>query len=273
MPNLTLPVFQNWIVTANGAAPVAQTLGANNEYLRYDLTHNPGATFSRCTHTLVGLAAGGAVANVGQPVVSYRIAFTPSATGDTFFLPFNNNQIHSVALPLNPGPLDVRHVFTANLSGCALFIDTDPVNNLLYFHHANCIGGLYNVANPTTHPPSTQTPAAVGRLTTLHQNGLTWFGWHANVVPATSLFKSTYYAQLDTEWRRKRSQFRFNVEAWGGTTAWGFYNGASWEFWYQTFGSMTYSRPFFAPKGWVNGQSVTIMNKKSDALLDVQQFH
>lgn len=197
--------------------------------------------------------------------------FAPAAGGDTFFLPFNNNQIHSVALPAHPAVGGVRFVFTVNLSGCALFVDDDVANGKVYFHHANCMGGAYNVANPVTAAPTDQTPAAVARLNQLHNRALVRFGW-GGAVPRASLFKATYNAQVDAEWLRKQGQGRTHVQHLAGTTAWGFYNGAAWEFWYQTFGAMTYDRPLTAPARWRHGQHITIMNKKADVLLDVARF-
>lgn len=273
MPNLTIAIFNNAIVKTNGNAPVAQSLGPNGAYKRYNLTHVVPAAHSRCNHNVEPVNALGYVAGPNEPISSLRVVCANAANGDSFYLPFNNNEIHSVALPRTPGVNDVRYVFTVGLSGCAIFVDDDPHNNVIYFHHANCIGGPYNVPNPNQQPPSTQTPAAIAKLTTLHQNALAAFGWHTHVQPLASLFKSRYYAELDNKWRRKRSQFRTNVEGWAGTTAWGLYNGNRWEFYYQTYASLTYSRPWYAPKGWLSGRNVNIMNKKPDELIDVQRFY
>lgn len=169
----------------------------------------------------------------------YDVAFNLDPTGSCYYLPYNWDKICSTILLHTPPANGVRCVFTANLSGCAIFIDRQAVTNNLIFSHANTVGNSPTKLQSETQP-SFQTPAANGALTALH--GLIT-NQYPGCVALAELRKPTYGQPSQDEINRKTQAGRSNIICIAGTTVIGFYLPGGWRFYYQTWGFLNYDRP------------------------------
>lgn len=173
---------------------------------------------------------------------------TLNAGGTTIYLPYNDDRITSVRLPVPP-PGGVNFFLTANMSGCKFFVDTINGSNDLIVYHAN----THQHGAPAHNTPANfQSPAAGALLNTMHANAQ---GDYAPLVlnNVASLGKPAYYQQAALLEQRKTNQGRHlnlanpaaqvTPEFCGGCSVMGFYAGGAWHFYFQTWGDVDYDRP------------------------------
>lgn len=237
---------------------IAPNVLVNGEHRRYTITN-------RMTHNEVAPVGGSS---------NYQVNFALSAAGDSFYLPYGWDQIHSVRLPAIGGA--VTTVFTANLSGCAIFIER-KANNDIIFYHANAQTDVLTGAavSPTAvesaTQPTFQTGGAYMRLFRLFENA------RANYPGASTdvrvLFKGEYNRPMLTEMARKVGHGRSGLSLTAGTTVVAFWQNARWEFFYQTYGGLDYRRPMTAPKGWVQGRDRTVNVNTDMRVLGHEMFY
>jgi hypothetical protein len=187
----------------------------------------------------------------------HTVAKTANAAGDTIYLPFYADHITSTRLP-NPPPGALAFFYTDNLSGCRFFVDTIAASNDVIVYHANT----------TQHSAGTnawadvQTGAAGTVLDAMHANAQT-DGPYAGLVltNVAALGMPRYFRAAGIEERRKGTGLqsrgattpgaaagRTKPEFSGGCFICGFFNAGRWEFLFQTFGDVGYTRP-----GYVRG--------------------
>jgi hypothetical protein len=174
-------------------------------------------------------------------------AGTLNAAGNTIYLPYNDDKITSVRLP-NPPPAGVDFFLTANMSGCKFFVDTIGGSNDLIVYHANT---HQHGSPPHNSPVNSQSAAAVLVLDAMHTRAQGDYGGLALANVATC-DKHHYYSQAALAEQRKFNQGRrlnypgmpapVAPEFAGGCSVMGFFIGAAWEFYYQTWGGVDYSR-------------------------------
>jgi hypothetical protein len=205
----------------------------------------------RNEHTLYPTAAGRVNHTVTAMPNDARstIGGALSATGDTLFLKYFDDEITSIVLP-TPAPAGVVLFVTDNLTGCRFYLDqiTAGGTGLVAYHantHQHSAGAMADA--------DAQTAAASGVLDLMHQRAQADYaalGFTLNNIATCE--KSEYYLAAGNEERRKRLQGRTAGKTFqspagavfaGGTTIVGLPSGGSWEFWYQTFGTMDYERP------------------------------
>lgn len=181
-------------------------------------------------------------------------AGTVNAGGNTIYLPYNDNHITSVRLPVPP-PGGVNFFLTANMSGCRFFVDTINGSNDLMVYHANThqhAAPAHNVA------ANFQDPNATIVLNTLHHLAQ---GDYAPLVlhNVADLAKPAYYQQAALLEQQKANRGRrlvfntgtavapniqqFTPEFNGGCSVMGFFTAGAWHFYYQTWGDVEYDRP------------------------------
>lgn len=194
------------------------------------------------------------------------IQLAANAAGDTIFLPYGLNEIHSVFIPAPyaaPGLVVPTGFLTAGMSGCKLFVDTMTTGILV--HHANAgFGVTHGLVNARANAENAALNTA---LATQHATALAWYtGAPApnNLVQhglQRSFGRATYCAGVVAEEDRKAAQGRINAWAaqavnplipdfYGGTTVVGRRNGNNWAFHWQTSGDCTYLRPQNFWKPW-----------------------
>ncbi len=169
----------------------------------------------------------------------YDVSFVLNPAGQSFYLPYQWDKVCSAVLPANPPLNGLRTVFTANLSGCAIFIDRQAGTNNLIFYHANTVQNSPTKTQSETQP-TFQTNAADGTLTNLHTTAMADY---PGCVPLAELRKPTYNQPVQDEINRKTGQNRGGFILTAGTTVIGFYLPGGWRFYYQTWGFLDYDRP------------------------------
>lgn len=167
--------------------------------------------------------------------------------GNTIFLKYFDDEITSVRLPC-PAPPGVNLFVTDTLTGCKFFVDTIAGSNDLMVYHAN------------THAHSAgagadcdvQTALALGVLDQLHLGAVADYAVHGVVLNnLADCEKQTYYGAGGIAERAKRNQGRTQGPVFqagqavfaGGCTIVGIPHGASWDFYYQVYGTVDYARP------------------------------
>jgi hypothetical protein len=227
----------------------------------------------------------------------FGIGPNPNAAGDMIYLPFRANHITSVRLTVPP-PAGVTFFCTANLTGCRFFIDAVPApsQDLVVYH-----------ANTTQHTAGAnawsdvQTPNAGQVLDQMVVNARADAPYAGlGLVQVAALDMHTYFLAAGQEERRKAHQGVFSVQGRGAPAAGAgagrtrpyfagccficaIYNGANWDFYYQAFGVIGYSRPGYV-RGVLTFDWVGVHNRATlgathnvgygdFAVLDHQHFH
>ncbi|HEY4303474.1 MAG TPA: hypothetical protein VGM82_03345 [Gemmatimonadaceae bacterium] len=198
-------------------------------------------------------------ANAGNANLRTIAGTTAFANGDTMYLPFTNDHITSIRLPV-PAPAGVQFFMTDNLSGCKIFVDTIAGSNDIIVYHANTTA---NTSGPLAWADF-QQPAA----------GNTLDGYHAAArgdYPALvlnnggSVAMPRYFQTPGLEERRKDGQgrgatalerqprnfggnqvTRTRPAFAGGCFVCGFPVAGGWQIYFQTWGSVQYARPGYA---------------------------
>lgn len=176
----------------------------------------------------------------------YAVQPQKDAAGDTVFLPFHHDEIHSVELPANPGAGGPTKFLTANLDGCCMFIEVRAGGNVVVYH-ANAITGFAPTAMQSATQPTYQTAGALNQLGVLHNTAAA--NYAGAVQQITALRKATYLQEVHNRLQHKNNMGRTGVQFGGGaehasyTTFAGFFINNKWEFWYQTYSQFIYDRP------------------------------
>lgn len=176
-----------------------------------------------------------------------KISFTLSAAGDTIFLPFNQNQVHSVHLSTAAiAAAGVTGFITANMSGCRLYIDKVVGTNDLVIYHANALatGPYPEAANPLNLDKA--TVARVQALDTQHTNARAYWttpapGPALNLVAVDGLGVAVYYTSAVKAVQAQLAAGRTNVEFFGGVAVIGELTPGGWQIHWQTYGDTMYT--------------------------------
>ncbi|HRI62613.1 MAG TPA: hypothetical protein PK156_00200 [Polyangium sp.] len=171
----------------------------------------------------------------------YRVTLTRDDNGDTVYLPYQPEQIHSIELPAAPAN-GVRNFLTANLTGCWIFIELKANRNIVVYH-ANRSAGVSPTDEQSATDPMFQTEAARLGLLDLYRQTAPNAASHWEV-----LRKRDYMRRVAEKLDHKAALGRTGVtyarpEQMCQTTVAGFFRGGRWEFWYQTYGQFYYRRP------------------------------
>jgi hypothetical protein len=209
-----------------------------------------GAVRYRGEHTMYPTTAARFTQNITAPVVGdarATVAGVQSNIGDAVFLKYFDDAITSVRLPCPAGA--VMNLFvTDNLSGCKFYVDSIVGSNDLIVYHANT---HQHTAGPASDADF-QQPAAAGVLDAMH---LAARGDYAPLVlnAVASCALPVYFQEAGNRERAKRAKGRTSSSLapvagagpkfLGGCTIVGFPVGATWQFYYQTWGDMSYKRP------------------------------
>jgi hypothetical protein len=222
-----------------------------------------------------------------NPVMNHGIGVTgitsldpqANAVGDTYFLPFATDEICSMLLP-TPAAATAANIgsfLTTNLSGCKFYVDrVVGGNGAVVVYHANNQGNA-----PPGNAGGLQPTLELGPCT-LHldqlynqaRNDYIAAPRNLNLLPGGNVSKPVYNVGAMAEVLRKRGQGRGGVEFTGGTIVFGVANGANWEFYYATYGSTEYDRPWNAPKGFFGNRhrNPTTSNTPGYRVLGSAQF-
>ena len=208
-----------------------------------------GPVKHRGVHTIYTLANSRINLNINPPNANNalaRLSGAQSATGNAVYLKYFDEEITSVRLPY-PAPAGLVF-FTDNMSGCKFYVDSINGSNDLIVYHANT-----HQHNPGQFADAdVQTANAGTVLDNLHTAA------QADYAPlilnnAASCAKPAYNQSAGIEQRRKWLQGRRNTsrnagaqnrpDFVGGSFIVGFPVGGTWEFWFQTWGDISYERP------------------------------
>jgi len=176
-----------------------------------------------------------------------QVALAVDPAGDTIYLPYRPNEIHSVQLAANPLPGGATNFLTANLDGCCMFIDVKTTGNVVVYH-ANASTGVAPTPQQSASQPWFQTLACVQELdreytaAAVHYNG-TANANHQRLLKARYLQAVGHRLLQKTAAGRTGLQFGGGVEHASFTTFAGFFVNNRWEFWFQTYSQFIYQRP------------------------------
>lgn len=154
-----------------------------------------------------------------------RINFAAAgALDNAMYLPYRDNNICSVVLDAT-----VDKFFTDTLSGCSIFIDRLP-NNDLVLYHANVQGGRFKPTEEEARDVRFEKQNTVAAKKQLRNDAR---NQHPGAQRVASLYKNAYNERV--------SRF-VNVNRFAGTdvlavgtTVVGFREATGWDFWYQTW--------------------------------------
>lgn len=177
------------------------------------------------------------------------VTFNANPAGDTIYLPYGQNEIHSVHLP-STGACATCFT-TAGMSGCKLYIDRVAGSNDVVVYHANAMAQDNPVALPNVEGPAVTT-----QLDLLHTGAQAYWtsappGPNLGALNHVKSFGRTVYRNnVMVEQNRKQAQSRTAFSFAGGTVVAGVLVGGRWSFYWQTSGAFNYKRPLSAPRGW-----------------------
>ena len=185
----------------------------------------------------------------GSPHV--RVTFTGDPAGDTLYLPYQPNEVHSMVL--NGLPPGITGFVTANLSGCRFYIDQITGGGLVVYHaNIQLTGGGVNPMLAATETPgqALQLDALVGTARAYYQGP----PHTLTLTPAATLGSPVYRNCIIREMNRKQAQGRSNLQYLSGTTVAAMLVGGAWQFHWQTWADFSYDRPLMAPKRLTHGK-------------------
>jgi hypothetical protein len=247
-------------VLGNFGAAIPQVAGANADH-RVVGAAGARVTLTPVVNPVTGVTALGPATDVN---------------GDTFFLPYEWNKIYSIELPdpVTATANGTTSFLTIDLSGCKVYVD--PIaggNGAVVVYHAN------NVSNPPPvgSLPTVETPACTAFLDNLHHQARMWYqaapqNLNLPLAGSASVDKPHYNIPATGEVMRKQGQKRTNVDFSGGTMVFGVVNGNKWDFYWETWGSTDYDRPFYAPKVVIKGFHNTASHGNNFRVLGSGQF-
>ena len=176
----------------------------------------------------------------------YDVQPQKDPAGNTVFLPFHADEVHSVELPANPGAGGPTKFLTPNLDGCCMFIEVRAGGNVVVYH-ANAITGFAPTVQQSATQPTFQTAGALNQLGVLHNTASA--NYAGGIQHMVALRKATYLQQVHNKLQHKNNKGRTGVQFGRGaehasyTTFAGFFINNKWEFWYQTYSQFYYDRP------------------------------
>jgi hypothetical protein len=177
-----------------------------------------------------------------------KVTLTLNAAGDTIFLPFQQNEVHSVFIDTAAivAAGGVTGFLTPNLSGCRIYIDKVVGTNNLVIYHANALGtGPYpGPVNPLNMDK--ETAARAQALDTQYRNSKAYWttpvpGPALNLTNVSGLGATTYYTSAVRKVQSDQAAGRTNVDFWGGVSVVGQLVGGVWQIGWQTYGDCTYT--------------------------------
>ena len=192
----------------------------------------------------VTTATGPSNPSLGRTKVT--LALNPG--GDTIFLKFNPNEVHSVYLPTAAlAAAGVTGFITPNLSGCRIYIDKVVGTNDLVIYHANALAAGAFPGPPDPLKMDKETAARAQALDTQYRNSRAY--WTAatptrpalNLTQVDALGATTYYTSAVRAVQNGQAPGRTNVDFWGGTSVVGELMAGVWQIWWQTYGDITYT--------------------------------
>jgi hypothetical protein len=179
-----------------------------------------------------------------------RIKGTKAIGGNAICLPYDNDHISSVRLPHSAALLGIDFFYTANMSGCKFFVDTIANSRDVIVYHANSRPR----GSGQNELPNYQAAGVTNALNALHAAARTDYPT-LTLNDSTSLAKSEYNQEAAQRMMAKRGRVanrqrkvkmaikKRDIDFTGGTTIVGYPGNAGWEFYYQTWGYITYTRP------------------------------
>lgn len=221
------------------------------------IVHDPNV---RLTQTLVPVAANN----------QYRVTLAADPNGDTIYLPYQPEQIHSLVLPAAPLG-GVKNFLTANLTGCWIYIEVKTNGNIVVYH-ANRSAGVSPTEEQSATNPVFQTPECIEGLDDLLQGT----GPDARSQWAT-LRKADYMQSVLARLNYKAAQGRTGIEyvrpqQMCEATVAGFFRDGKWEFWFQTYGRIYYRRPRLHWQSFRGRRTVEPTINDYFEIFDVQRF-
>jgi len=203
----------------------------------------------------------------------YKVNFSRDPQhGKTVYLPFAADRIHSIVLPGNPAADEPKTFMTANLDGCAIFIDVKQNGDVIVYHANSSTGtaptAQQSATNPTFQKAScTQIIDYLYGLASAWHNGLGPGQSGPNVAggqPTFELRKPRYLQNVGARLTQLANlgytgaQYHGTPEHGSFTTFAGFFTNNRWEFWFQTYSQFYYVRPQTGLKGMVVGGQKTV---------------
>lgn len=216
------------------------------------------------------------------PTGGQRVPFAPPGVGtNVAYLPFVQRMITSVILPADPAS-NVDFFYTDNLSGCMIFIDQVAGTNDLVVYHANredltsVPGGLAGLsAYEASTPFASRFQPARNMMRTHHRTAQADISAAMGGVALNNvaeLWRADYFLCVENEKARKTAQRRANVDIGAaGTNVMGFRVAGTWQFWWQTWGILTYDRPIPSTKMFREPHKGLVAG--TGRLLAAQRFH
>lgn len=193
-------------------------------------------------------AARVAVATSPSTAGRTKLTLTLNAAGDTIFLPFQQNEVHSVYIDTAAivAAGGVTGFLTPNLSGCRIYIDKVVGTNNLVIYHANALA-----TGPYPGPPNPlnmdkETGIRAQALDTQYRNSKAYWttpapGPALNLTNVSGLGATTYYTSAVRKAQSDQAAGRTNVDFWGGVSVVGQLVGGVWQIGWQTYGDCTYT--------------------------------
>ena len=186
-----------------------------------------------------------------------HVTSAQNAAGDTIFLPFQQNQVHSVYIQTGLAyAAGVRGFITVNLSGCRLYIDRVTGSNDLIIYHANALaigpyikpGQVAPLNPPDPLDMDKETPARLQALDAQYTTSKAYWAGAApagralNLTGAPGLGAMTYYTSAVSKVKTEQAvPGRTAVQFWGGVSVVGELIGGVWQIWWQIYGDCTYT--------------------------------
>jgi len=181
-----------------------------------------------------------------------KVTLTLNAAGDTIFLPFQQNEVHSVFIDTAAivAAGGVTGFLTPNLSGCRIYIDKVVGTNNLVIYHANALATGPYPGPPTPNPldMDKETAARAAALDTQYRNSKAYWTAPAgppprplNLTNVSGLGATTYYTSAVRTVRNEQAAGRANVDFLGGVSVVGELVNGIWQIRWQTYGDCTYT--------------------------------
>ena len=185
-----------------------------------------------------------------------HLALALNPAGDTIFLPFQRNQVHSVYIDMAAAGMGgVTGFLTPNLSGCRIYIDKVVGTNNLVIYHTNAVaigpyikpGQVAPLNPPDPLDMDKETPARLQALDAQYTTSKAYWAGAApagralNLTGAPGLGAMTYYTSAVRAVQVGQNAGRTSVDFYGGTSVVGQLVAGAWQIWWQTYGDITYT--------------------------------
>lgn len=172
--------------------------------------------------------------------------------GSAIFLPWEQNKICYARLPAPTPTGGVQFFYTSVMHGCKFYVDSIRGSKDVIVYHANA----YRMDPGGHQVPSDQLPAATNMLEQLHRRAQRGCGQSISKT-IIEFGKAEYFGVADpivalkqdkvdrrqTKWDIAR--IRHREISWDGRCFVCAFptSGREWDFWFQTWGEVTYTRP------------------------------